>query len=214
MTTKTITVAVATALLCGGAGASPAVSLPAEVITSPSSVYWTTLVDNDARLVCAWPSGAFSAELRVTGGALNHVRNFTRAVGENVLDVECPAIDPPAKVGDERIYTFTLAFDNGETLTRRLASVRGTMGGGARVIADGGLESRDWQRVSRRALVPIVERGVEEVDLNGEATPAGLGGECGWFEWDGIPLGVNTFAANGKVATFLRLADQMVIILR
>lgn len=98
--------------------------------------------------------------------------------------------------------------------TRQMASVRGVGDLGTRVVATDDLASVRWQKVKRRALIPILEAGVDEVELNGVAAPSGLNGLCGWYEWNKMPVGTNTFAANDKTATLISFPDGMYLILR
>ncbi len=209
-----VSLLVASYLVAGAVFATSAISQPTEMIASPSSVYWTTLVTNTPRLTCAWPVGAHSATLRMTGGSLDRSQGFTRGATDVFLKIESPTLEAPSRFREECLYTLALTFDTGESFTSRLASVRGVCNLGTRVVATDDLTTAAWQRIPRRALIPIPMKGVETVALNGVETPANLNGECGWFEWTTMPLGVNTFVASGQTATFFCYQDGTWIIMR
>ncbi len=197
-------------VILGAGNLSPSI----EMIASPSSVYWTTLVTDAPCFVCTWPKDATAAQLSVTGSSFAHSQNFTRQGTEEFLKIQSQDLDVPIPTGDDRLYTLVLTFDTGISHTGRVACVRGAFNLGTRVLATGDLSARAWQKVSRRALIPIPERGVEVVALNGVNVPAGVNGECGWFEWEGIPIGANTFTMGGQTATFLRAQDGSCFLVR
>ncbi len=204
-------------LIAEMADATSVMSPPTELITSPSSVYWTTLVTTTPRLVCAWPLNARSAVLRVTGGGFETVqeRSFTRTAAEAFLEIGDLTFEAPSRFADECLYTLSIAFDSGESFTSRLASVCGTGGSGTRVIAvENATATPVWRNVPRHALIPILDKGVETVGRNGEEFPANLGGACGWYEWTAMPLGENVFTAGERTTTFFCLPDGTIILFR
>ncbi len=193
----------------GGGGYSE----PVTVVTSPSSVYWTTLTSRQSTFACLWPENASSATLNVSGAQNIAEQTFTRDGTDALLTFDL-TLEIPSTFEEEGLCTFTLTFDNGEVLSRRLASIRGVDGTGTRVVVPDDLTSRAWQRVSRKALIPIVDEGVETVSLNGTEVDAELNGYCGWFEWKKMPAGENLFVAHERTATFISIQGGLRIVVR
>lgn len=210
---KTSCITLATVSVLGAAFA--AVSPPADVTASQAVVYWTTLATEAQRpLFCAWPAIARAATFRLKrGNVVKFTQTFSRAEGETNLEIVMPQIAEPLRFEDECVYTFELEFDRGGTRTANVASVRGVRDLGTRVIASAGNE-RAWQKVTHHALIPIIDDGVQTVTLNGDTASAGLDGLRGWYEWIGIPSGVNTFTAGGRTASFIGTRDTNCILLR
>ncbi len=188
--------------------ASEAISRPIEITASAVSIYWATLATDVSRpLTCAWPARAQTAELRVTGCAVNLTQTFTRGAGDAWLEIPAPQIAAPSRFEDEGLLTLTLAFDVGVSLTGRVASVRGARDFGTRVIPSTNGNERAWRKVSSHALIPIPTAGAESAFLNDKEVAIRSTGNCGWYEWSDIPLGINTFAVNGQTASLFRVQD-------
>ncbi len=194
----------------GGGGVS---SEPSTVVVSPSSIYQTTVTSKQPEFTCLWPKNASRATLSVSGAKSFADQTFTRGEGETLLLINSLTIEPPASFEEEGLVTFTLTFDSGETLSAKLASIRGIADVGTRVITDD-LSSRAWRVVTRNALIPIIDEGVETVSLNGIDVSTELNGACGWYEWLKIPGGENHFAADSREATFYSIRDGFLLIIR
>ncbi len=197
----------------------------AEVITTPSSVYWTTLVTSTPQMKCAWPVDATKATLSITGVGFNETKAYTRGETDEVLSISDVTFPTATKHEDEHLYTLVLTFLNKsdkvcKTYTSKLTNFRGGQNAGTRVIVtDDITTSTAWQKVNRSALIPIIEEGLSEVTLNkdtdtAQVVDAGVNGACGWYEWLNMPLGMNTFTMRDNVATFNCLAEGMILIIR
>ncbi len=189
------------------------VSGPIDLVATPSSAYWTTLVTSSPVLTCEWAQNAVAATLVVSGKNFNEMREYAHGEGENLLVISDVTFPVAATHEDEHLYTLELTFRDAaenvcSTQSAKLANTRGGLNAGTRLVVTDDLTSFHWRRVKQRSvLIPIIREGVEEValqkgDAAAETLSAGVNGRRGWYEWPDLALGLNTFTALGETATF------------
>lgn len=165
-------------LLAGAIIAFPAVAVwsdPVQIERLPdASLLWHAATANRIKLSLDFPLGQSSATLTVFDGTSSqHYENLT----DSFVWVDLPVV---AKESEERIYSFTLRYENGFERTARLAVVRGEGKEGdvvsARCIPE---MSARWSKFTRSAVLPVFA-GTRDFRING-ASVATTGGEgMGW----------------------------------
>ena len=141
----------AAAVIAGGTGMSPAVSVPVAVNTSPvRNARWSTVCTNQVPLEWEWKTNAANAQLRIAGMNGTFTADFPSAASNSLWQVSASSV-PSA----EDVYDLTLTFYGGGgavvgALTSRLAVVTGAFGETAVIPAP---ESVPWPKVKENAVL-------------------------------------------------------------
>ena len=153
---------------------------PAFVFLRPeTSFLWCTATNNVMSLPVAYPYGASSATLTVSG--LGYSASYPGiTAGEFLLTL--PAATTPFT---ENVYNLTLTFDDGTVRTAMLGVIQGTAAGAegaTRCLAPAG--SHQWRTVDGQAVFPV-PYGVTAFSIAfsdaGTVTESGLDGAAGWY---------------------------------
>ena len=146
--------------IAGSVLAAAEMSAFSSVIVNPEATpLWTTVTGGTVTVPVSYPAGAKSASLTVT--AFGYEKTYSD-VSEGDFELAIPAT---AKADDERIYTLTLAFDDGTSTVAKLACVAGDGDTCETVLTDD--TSDDWKKIHRTSLVPMDE-GASALTANGE----------------------------------------------
>ena len=147
---RKLAAAVAAAAVAGSAIAATELSGTTSVFVNPSATpLWTTVTGGAITVPVSYPDGAQSATLTVT--AFGYSKTYEK-VAEGDFEFELPATDG---ADGERVYTLTLAFDNGASESAMLGCIAGDGESLAKVILDE--EFAKWSEIHRTALVPMAE---------------------------------------------------------
>ncbi len=178
--------------------ATEAESEGAFVFTRPqTSSYWHTATNSVLALPVAFPNGATSATLTVSG--LKYSATYANITASPFL-LALPAATSPET---ENVYDLTLAFnDAGATVrTARIGLIDGydtTAEGGTRCLAP--KEQRKWGWVRKSRAVFPIPYGMTSFTIGGVVTDTRLGGDQGWYALDvpgdrTIPLTLDELSA-------------------
>lgn len=160
--------------------ADGATSDPVSVFTAPErSFIWCTATNSTLTLPIAFPDGATSATLSVTG--LRYSATY-EGLSEGDFDLSLPAATSPSA---ENAYNLALTFSDGTAQTARIGVIEGVSpaaSGTTRCLAPA--SSRRWQRVDACATIPVPYGATAfSFTLNGgePVTDSGLDGAAGWY---------------------------------
>lgn len=138
--------------------------------------FWRTFQSNEVQLDLAFPAGATSADLEVTG--VKYRRTYSGLTAGSIA-LTLPAL---TDVTGENVYQLTVSYDNGMVRTASVGCVRGVRQGAgsvlARCVTD--TSSADWTKTASKVVLPI-PYGAETVSVDGVPADTGLGGACGWL---------------------------------
>ena len=151
-----------------------------------ASLLYRTVPSGPVPVRWVMPERATRATLTVTGD-----KGFSAAYADLSGTEQVLAFpSAPADADKEQVFTFTLAFDTGETVSARAGAVCGVADGDAAQARCRVAGTRAWARTPRRDVVPVLD-GMCDFALahDGQAPQAfdpGLDGASGWAR---LPLG-------------------------
>lgn len=166
---------IATGVMIFGLPAFAVWSDPVQIERLPdTSLLWHTATGNRIKLSLDFPSGQSSASLTISDGTSSqHYEDLT----DSFMWVDLPAV---AKESEERIYSFTLRYENGFERTTHLAVVRGVGKEGDVVLARCIPEmSARWNKFTRSAVLPVFA-GTRDFKINGASVMMTGGDGMGW----------------------------------
>ncbi|MDD4018786.1 MAG: FecR family protein [Kiritimatiellae bacterium] len=141
----------AAAAIAGGAGMSPAVSVPVAINTSPTrNARWSEVCTNEVPLAWEWKTNAANAQLKIAGMNGTFTADFPSAASNYLWQASASTV-PSA----EDVYDLTLTFYGGGgavvgAMTSRLAVVTGAFGETAVVPAPVNVP---WPKVKENAVI-------------------------------------------------------------
>ena len=189
---------IATMVACVSTNVQAMTSAPQPVwVDVAGSLQWKTVMSASPALSLNWPQGAVKARLRVACGGKT-VRDL---LIDDVTLVAYPLdLGIPTTIADERVYTLTLDYVDGqdaviETCQAELGAVRGVNGATARCVNCDTAE-RAWRRYkSDHVVLPIPE------DATSLSVDEGLALEAAGPGWKQLDL-------SGKHALVLSVGDD------
>ena len=140
----------AAAAIAGGAGMSPAGSVPVAVNTSPArNARWSAVYTNEVPLAWEWRTDAANAQLKIAGMNGTLTADFPSATSNYLWRVSASSV-----AAAEDVYDLTLTFYGGGAvvgaMTSRLAVVTGASGEAAVVPSP---ENVPWPKIKENAVI-------------------------------------------------------------